>query len=197
MSVPELGTWEPLGLEAAIEIFSAAPFRWWISGGLALELHLGHSWRSHEDSDVGVLRRDLDSVHQLLSSWDLHVAAAGRLTPWRGEPLDSTRHQNNIWCRRARDGPWVLDVTVGEGSDDNWIYRRDPSVKIPWNLAVLHTADGIPYLAPELQLLFKSKKPRPKDDIDATTVIPELDARRRNELSRLLKPDHPWQHELK
>jgi hypothetical protein len=194
MHVSELGDWEPLRLEAVIELFSASHFRWWIGGGLALELYVGRSWRSHEDSDVGVLRRDLDSVHELLASWDLHVAAAGRLSPWRGEPLDSTDNQNNVWCRRAPDRPWALDVTIGEGSDDAWIYRRDRSVKVPWDLALLHTADGIPYLAPELQLLFKSKEPRPKDDVDATAVIPELDTRQR--MSRLLKPDHPWQDQL-
>ncbi len=34
--------------------------------------------------------------------------------------------------------------------------------------------DLILYLAPKLQLLFKAKNHRPKDDLDAATVIPEL-----------------------
>ena len=59
---------------------------------------------------------------------------------------------------------WVLDLTLGDGTDHDWIYRRDPSVQIQWDVAVLRTADGIPYLAPDLQLLFKSKGLRPKDD---------------------------------
>lgn len=38
-------------------------------------------------------------------------------------------------------------------------------------MAVLRSAAGIPYLAPELQLLYKSKGLRPKDDVDAAEVI--------------------------
>ena len=196
MSAPELGPWEPLSLDVAVRTFASAPFRWWISGGLALELHLQRSWRDHEDTDVGVVRGDLTAVCTLLSGWDVHVAAAGQLTAWRGEPLDLDRHQNNLWCRLATSTPWVLDVTIGEGSKSNWIYRRDPSVQRPWDMAVLRTTDGIPYLAPELQLLFKSKDLRPKDDVDAAEVIPTLDAHQRDYLHRYLQADHPWQRRL-
>ena len=36
--------------------------------------------------------------------------------------------------------------------------------------AVLTTADGVRYLAPEVQLLFKSKDVRGKDDVDRQRV---------------------------
>ena len=197
MAAPELGPWDPLGVEEVVETFSPAPFPWWVGGGRALDLHLGRTWRRHEDTDVGVVRRDLGAVHALLSGWDLHVAAAGRLTPWRGEPLDRARHQNNVWCRRRAGGPWVLDLTIGEGSDEAWIYRRDPSVRVPWHEAVLRTGDGIPYLAPELQLLYKSTGLRPKDRMDAAEVLPHLGTRERDLLARLLGADHPWQRQLR
>ena len=193
MGAQGLGRWEPLGTEAVVDRFSAAPFRWWISGGRALDLHLGRSWREHEDTDVGVVRNELRLVHTFLSDCDLHVAAAGRLTPWHGDPLDAGRHQNNVWCRLEPDGPWVLDLTISEGSDTRWVFRRDPSLQVSWDVAVLRTVGGVPYLAPELQLLFKSKDPRTKDDADAREVIPELDANRRARLSQLLAADHPWQ----
>lgn len=196
MRASELGPWEPLGLESVVEIFASAPFRWWVSGGRALDLHLGRTWRDHEDTDVGVLRGDLGAVHRVLSHWDLHVAAAGQLTRWRGEPLDVTQDQNNVWCRLTTGGPWVLDLTIGEGSEASWIYRRDPSVQVPWGMAVLRTADGVPYLAPELQLLYKSKGLRSKDEVDAAEVIPNLNARQRCLLSRLLASNHPWQRRL-
>jgi len=127
MAAPDLGTWTPLRLEAVIKRFSPAPFRWWISGGWALDLHLGRSWREHGDTDVGVVRSDLRLVYALLSDWNLHVAAAGHLTPWHGEPLDAALHENNVWCRFAPDNPWMLDVTIGDGSETRWIYRRDTS----------------------------------------------------------------------
>jgi hypothetical protein len=142
---------------------------------------------------VGVLRRDLAHVRSLLSGWDIHVAAAGRLSPWTGEELDAGRHENNLWCRRRRGGAWELDLTVGDGDDRAWAYRRDPGVRVPWEEAVLRTVTGVPYLAPELQLLFKSRDRRPKDDLDADEVIPELDGDRRARLARLLPQGHAWQ----
>ncbi len=162
----------PLSIADTVDLFDAAPFRWWISGCRALELHVRRSWRDHEDTDVGMVRQDVVGLAAVLDGWDIHVAAAGQLSPWSGAPLDAALHQNNLWCRRYPGGPWQLDVTIGEGDEETWMYRRDPSVRVPWPDAVLHTSDGIPYLAPELQLLFKSKAPRPKDDVDAREVIP-------------------------
>jgi hypothetical protein len=192
MTAPDLGSWQPLSLERVVGTFSSAPFRWWVTGGHALELHLGRSWRTHEDTDIGVVREELPAVHSLLSTWDPHIAAAGQLAPWRGETLRSELHQNNVWCRCNAAGPWVLDVTVGEGSDTVWIYRRDSSVQVPWDQAVLHSADGVPYLAPQLQLLYKSKEPRPKDHADAAEAIPRLDRRQRDFLASTLGRSHPW-----
>ena len=60
--------------------------------------------------------------------------------------------------------------------------------------AVLRTTDGIAYLAPELQLLFKSKNRRLKDDVDAAEVIPALGACQRD-LARHLLVDH-WAKQL-
>lgn len=192
----ELGRWEPLNLAETVEIFGSARFRWWITGGRALALHLGRSWRDHGDTDVGVRRDEAAELRSVLEGWDIHVAADGRLSPWNGrEPL-AQRHQNNLWCRRSPDGPWLLDLTIGEGDDDAWVYRRDPTVRRGWVEAVLRTADGVPYLAPELQLLFKSRNPREKDDLDAWEVIPVLNAERRATLARLLPGDHPWQRLL-
>ena len=192
MSGDDLGTWQPWSLDEVVERFAAATFRWWISGGHALELHLGRSWRGHADVDVGVIRAEADAVFELVADWHPHVASSGRLTPWDGTPLDAAANHNNVWCRRSPDGPWELDVTVGDGSSSEWIYRRDPTLRRPWAAAVLHSNDDIPYLAPELQLLFKSKQIRPKDDVDAREVIPALDPDRRHRLGAWLPPGHPW-----
>lgn len=62
----------------------------------------------------------------------------------------------------------------------------------PWETAVLRTRLRVPYLAPALQLLFKSKDLRPKDHVDAERVIPALDHRERAFLAVHLVADHPW-----
>ena len=167
-----------------------------MSGGLALELHVGRSGRDHDDIDVGGIRRDVPALRSILSGWDVRVAAAGRLMAWSGDALEDGLHQNNLWCRRATAGPWQLDVTIGEGDDGRWIYRRDRRIWLPWSQAILRTASGIPYIAPELQLLFKAKNPRPKDDVDAQVVIPVLDMARGDRLRRMLPLGHPWHARL-
>ncbi len=91
---PGLGRWERLDLVDTVDHFHAAAFRWWISGGLALELHAGRSWRSHIDTDVGLLRGDVPGLRSVLVGWDSHAVAAGRRArlsrllpnqhPWQG-----------------------------------------------------------------------------------------------------------------
>lgn len=193
---PALDNWKPLSLKKALAAFTGASFRWWICGGVALELYAEDAWRPHEDLDVGILRTEANSVYNWLSpAWDLWVAARGTLTPWHGQALDRGEDENNVWARERPDTPWRFDLTVGDGNDVEWIYRRDEFIRQPWNTTVQRTIDDIPYLTPEIQLLFKSKNPRPKDDLDAKEVIPLIDARQRRFLTANLRTDHPW-HDL-
>ena len=191
MEAHELGPWAPIAVAGTVELFRPAGFRWWLSGGHALEAHLDRSWRDHDDTDIGISRSDAPQLFDFLDGWDIRVAA-GVLTRWDRSPLDAARSQNNLWCRPTPTSPWMIDVTVGDGNEHEWIYRRDPTIRRPWVDAVLLTPGGTPYLAPELQLLFKSKDVRPKDDVDATTVIPLLEPDRRSWLANHLPPEHPW-----
>jgi hypothetical protein len=72
-------------------------------------------------------RRDLGSLRELLSV-GTSTSQPPVLTPWNGEPLDVVYDENNVSVVARRT--WV-DVTIGEGSDEHWIFRRDPSVVIP------------------------------------------------------------------
>src|SRR5262245_24302833 len=136
MAAPELGPWEPLPVAALASLFVAYPGRWWVSGGRALELHLGRTWREHEDTDVGVLRAEVAGLPAVLSDWEIWVAARGRLRQWGGEPLDPDRAENNLWCRPAHDRAWALDLTVNEGDADGWTFRRHPALRVRWPAAV-------------------------------------------------------------
>ena len=187
--------WEPLTVEDVARLFADAPMRWWISGGHALVLHLGHDWRDHADIDVGIVRDEAHHLREVLDGWDIQVAAAGVLSPWDGRPLDEQRHENNLWCRRTPDAPFSIDVTVGAGDDAEWAYRRDAAIRRPWSEAVLTDPRGVPYLAPELQLLFKGgSHMRRKDEMDGVALAPLIGAERWAWVLEHLPPDHPWQH---
>ncbi len=181
-----------MALDDVVGTFARASFRWWVAGGHALELHVGESWRTHADIDVGIVRMDADALRDHLAGWDIQIAAAGELSAWTGGVLTAAKSQNNLWCRREAGGPWELDLLVGEGTADEWIYKRDPELRRSWSDVILGSEDGVPYLAPEVQLLFKSKGQRPKDDVDAQLVIPRLSEDRRAWLMAHLPDGHDW-----
>jgi hypothetical protein len=196
VTLPTVDNWRPWTIERVVERFTGAPFRWWVSGGNALALHMGRRWRAHTDTDVGIVRTDAHLAHRWLRGHLMFVGAAGRLSSWDGRQLSAERSENNVWVVGADRASWCLDLTIGAGDRREWIYRRDTDVRRRWSKAVLVSHSGVPYLAPEIQLLFKSKSPRSKDDIDAREVVPHLDSGGRAFLAQHLPSDHPWRQLL-
>jgi hypothetical protein len=75
----------------------------------------------------------------------------------------------------------------------------DPGIRRPLAGIGRTTSDGIRYLAPEIQLYYKAKDPRPKDEADFTAVLPFLTQPQQQWLSRTLASafgDHPWRDRL-
>jgi hypothetical protein len=52
-------------------------------------------------------------------------------------------------------------------------------------------SDGLPYVAPAVQLLWKAKDTRPKDEHDFETVAPLLTADERGWLADAIARSHP------
>ncbi len=196
-----LGPWEPIELRSMAALLHGAPFRWWVSGGWALELHrdpnLTMPMRVHEDTDLGLLRQHVPALSTHLPSWELHIGADGILTRWAAGVPDVTRNQNNVWCRPGPQAAWAIDATLSDGDDTHWIFRRDHRLRRPWDEAVLvarsDSGQHLPYLAPEIQLLFKSKTIRSKDQVDAERIIPLLEPERAEWLASALPSHHAWQ----
>lgn len=87
-------------------------------------------------------------------------------------------------------GPKPCLVSLGVDGD-TWICRRDPKITMPWSAVADTSADGTPYLIPEIVLLFKVKHARPKDLADLTTVLPSLNAAQRAWLQASIEQVHP------
>lgn len=77
-----------------------------------------------------------------------------------------------------------------------WVCRRDETLRLPYPSVIRFDGAGVPYLRPELVLLFKAKARRPKDEDDLLRTLPRLAAEDTAELARLLVrvhgPEHPW-----
>lgn len=197
----DLGRWEPMAPQAVTELLRGASCPWWIAGGWAIDLHLGRQTRHHEDTDVLVLRDDQLAMQDALAGWDLHAAdPPGSLRPWRpGEVLPAAVH--DVWCRRTPESAWSLQVMIDDASDGTWTYRRDARIRRPVAELDGGACAGDPrVLSPEIQLLQKSKAPRPKDEADLLVVKDALDADQRAWLVRsltLTSPQHLWLEQLR
>lgn len=194
MNDADLGVWAPLSPREAASLLRGMKAPWWIAGGHAIELFVGRALREHGDLDVGVLRRDQLAVREHLGEWDLRALFGGTLRPWPlGERLRDD--VNDVWCRPDPESPWRLQLHLNRSEGDRWVFRRDRRVSRPLVEVILWTREGLPYLAPEVQLLFKAKDPRPKDERDLEAALPLLSQGRRSWLDLTISethPDHPW-----
>ncbi|MFD7864813.1 nucleotidyltransferase domain-containing protein [Streptomyces sp. NPDC057682] len=195
------GPWEPMALDEAVRLLAPLGGPWWIAGGYAIELAVGRAFRAHADLDVLLPRRDQLAVQRILPGAQWWAAdPPGTLRPWLpGEILPPGVH--DIWCRPGPDEPWRVQFMLDDVVDGDWVYRRDPRIRLPLDRIGRVTADGIPHLAPEVQLLYKSRSPRPKDERDFEEALAVLDEDRRSWLTETITlaegAGHPWAHRLR
>jgi hypothetical protein len=198
------GRWQPWSPQEVAAFFAPFQGSWWVSGGWAIDLFLGRQTRGHDDIDVQVLRRDHQMVRGLFGAWDMQAALppprdeSWPFRPWRlDELLDPAVH--DIWCRPAETQPWAIQLMIADTRDGMWVFRRSPAITRPLDVVGCVSAEGIPYLAPEIQLLYKAKGLRPKDQADFEQALPALDQERREWLRDALSavhPHHPWLTQL-
>ena len=188
--------WHPLSVDEVDELLTEATFRWWIAGGIALELAIGREIRSHADIDILILRRDHLEARSKLADWDCWAAdPPGSLRPWPvGQRLSDSVH--DVWCRLFSEDKWRFQFMLDESNEDDWISRRDSRIRASIQSITQTSSTGIPYLAPHVQLYYKAKNPRDKDRIDFKAVIEsgvKLDARwLRDAISLSYGTEHPW-----
>jgi hypothetical protein len=187
-------------VEAVARELQAVSFPWYISGGWALDLFLGRVARMHHDVDVVIPYAAQTALRAYLTErkWELLTPFQKQLERWPPHmKLELPRHQ----VHAHREGNFI-DFLLAE-MDGVWRYRREPLVLRSLDRMGLKNESGIPYLAPELALLFKSRNTsnteRPKDQLDFERVLPHLEAERRAWLYWALmatSPDHPWIKQL-
>ncbi|MGE0600247.1 MAG: nucleotidyltransferase domain-containing protein [Dehalococcoidia bacterium] len=177
-----------------VSILDGLNVPWWIAGGYAIDAFAWSGRREHDDIDVSLFHGDQKAAHEHFGEWELHCAdPPGTLRPWRdGESLGPEIH--DIWARRNSADAWRFQLMLNPGGPGDLVYRRDPRISWPIDEATF-VKDGVRYLAPEIQLLFKSRRPRPKDEQDFADCLPLLSASQRAWLAETLReqsPGHAW-----
>ncbi len=146
--------------------------------------------------DPGILRAQLPLIRaHARGRLDLWAAFSGALKPVASDdPAALPDGCGQLWSRRSAADAWEYDILLGPGDPDEWQYKRDAGIRMPM-VEALWERDGIRYLQPEIQLLYKAKGLRAKDQADFDTTLPFLDDHRRSWLADALErtiPAHPW-----
>jgi hypothetical protein len=198
-----LHIWQPMSVAQVAELMSDLSLPWWIAGGWAIDLFLGRQTRTHGDTDVLIRRDDQLRVQRYLMDrgWDLHKTQQPGLKPWPAGEFQS-RPFDDIWCRRAEGSPWVLQLMLLDTDGDRWVFKRDPRIHGPIETLGLRTSSGIPYLRPEIQLLYKAKRETlVKDQSDFDLAVPQMPGEAQawllSHLEKRFPKGHPWITSLK
>ncbi len=162
-----------------LQILTANEIPWAVAGGWALDLFLGCRTREHADLDLAIWRADQERLQAALArGWACEVVDNATLRPWHaGEWLSLPIHE--IHARPVSGDQPPLELLLNERDDTAWIYRRNPKVRRELDRAIL-VRNGIPFLAPEIVLLYKSKVPRPTDEADFRVALPALTTEQRD-----------------
>jgi len=184
--------WEPWRPEEVASSFAGLTLRWYVVAGWALDLFRGEQTRDHEDIEIGVPSADFPMVREALEGLEFDVVGSGKR--WHLDDPAFDEHFQT-WVRDPATGVYHLDVFRDPHDGDIWICRRDHSIRMPYDDLVSFTPSGIPFMAPEVALLFKAKHTRVKDQADFDGVVPLLSDEQaawlRDGLLRI-HPGHPW-----
>lgn len=165
-------------LEGLKELLDSMEIFWAICGGDAIDLFAGMQTRGHKDIDVAVLWEDRERIITgfLERGWRVFEPDHGLLREITALEED-LRTEDNLWCirpetkgyqivpkhdnfyeitttRKQQDVLDYVEVLFNRVMDGKFLYKRNPGISLARYL--YHNAEGIPYLAPEMVLLYKS-----------------------------------------
>lgn len=182
-------------------LFGEYPEQWWIAGGWAIDLFLGQQTREHEDVDVAILRDDERNFRAHLDSWELWPGLGNSQLEARPITLDKTlpTEREVLWCRPNATTNWAFELLLNKTTGEDWVFKRNENIYRPLEQLGSITEDGIPYLNPEIVLLFKAKNLYDKDRHDFEQARPQLRPDARDWLREALHiahPGHTWLADL-
>jgi hypothetical protein len=192
--VHERPPWDPWHPREVAERLRGVNVPWCVAAGWAIDLCLGVRTRVHVDTEIAIPVGRFPDIRRALSEFDFDVVGSGHIWPLEEQAAFDVMHQT--WVRDRTTGIYRLDVFREPHDGDVWICRRDETIRRPYFEVIHTTEDGIPYMVPEIVLLFKAKHDQPKDNADFASVTPLMDAGQRRWLIDALERLHPGHHWL-
>jgi hypothetical protein len=189
---PDLFEWDAWHPAEAARRLAGVDVPWCVIAGWSLDLFRGRQTRDHGDLEIGVPAHGFPAIRGALADFEVFAIIEGQ-----AEPLSETSlaESHQTWVRDPDTDTWRVDFIREPWEGDTWVCRRDPSLRRPGSEVIAHTPDGIPYVQPEIALLFKAKHTQEKDQADFDGTLPLLGREARAWLVgalELVHPGHPW-----
>lgn len=169
-------------LTSANDFMKNADFPWAVCGGFALDLFLDKDIRTHGDIDICVFEKDREKIRRyiLQQNWLVYeFRGQGKVRPLN-EGLSSESGRNlmctNGECDIVKFYPcedegllWYeffhtgmtefnyLEFLFNAADENYFVFDKNQGIKRELSKAILFS-NGIPYLAPEIVLLYKSSR---------------------------------------
>ncbi|WP_028552123.1 nucleotidyltransferase domain-containing protein [Paenibacillus sp. UNC451MF] len=154
---------------------------WSICGGTAIDLFLGRQTRTHKDLDVAVFWEDRNSIIEFMlsSGWRVLQACGGGVVHELNKKQDEPFEKRNLFCFTANENRVILEplgqerykfglekleqrdftyveFLFNERDTGDFYLPGEKKIKREIYKAILTTSNGVPYLAPEIVLFYKS-----------------------------------------
>jgi hypothetical protein len=207
---------DSVGFEPVLAVgslLSGLTVPWWVAGGWAIDLAVGHPTRDHTDVNVMILERDEHALRGL-AGVDFQLIADGqppgpwppgrRLTagpaagPKRGPKGNGLSRGAGPDCLivRGADLPLPAEVILAGAVGAFWVYKKGARIYTRPLADITRYWHGIPFLAPEVVLLMKARpgldKPgKDTDQRDFEAALPMLNAEQRSWLKDSIE-QQPW-----
>jgi hypothetical protein len=213
------------------DFFKRADFDWCVCGGFAIDLFAGHSTRPHEDLDIAVFWQDKKRVISFMmdAKWRVFEAMGGGVICEILDTAAFSRDKRNLFCftsdncschlasvgtdmyqfrldSREQSTLDYIEFLFNDQDDENLIYSQNHSILRSLRQAV-QMRNEIPFLAPEIVLLYKSiyiNYLEKEDEYslrlvsnavnDFNLLLPLLDRERKDWLNKVLRTVYPNGH---
>lgn len=165
---------------------------WFIAGGWAIDLFIGKETREHHDIEIAIFRDDQLRLKNYLNEWEFKKVFNGEFHNWNNEFLQLPIHEIHASNKLNGDN---VEILLNEVEDTMWNFRRDTRIYYPLKSLWSYSKTGIPYLNPEIVLLYKAKNTREKDNKDFLTIKDYLNKEQKQWLKyalQLHEPEHKW-----
>lgn len=209
-------------IHEANELLLKGDFEYAFCGGFAVELFLDKEVRRHGDIDIAVYWRDRDKIIRYMQSlgWHVYEMCGNGIAHHITDINRQIKAKRNIFCfkedcelvklkpygekdmyylefdSKGQSSFNFIEYLFNDRTETEFLYARNHDIGLELTEAILFRA-GIPFLSPELILLYKSTDiAREGYQLDFDSAIPPMSSRRKswlkNALNIMYPQGHPW-----